>query len=291
MVFVNFSFSVKVLAEPSTFTPDFSGNPMAIPAGTPLIPLCNNPLSPLCINQWSYQSIPMLVDRLGMPSSMDLFVPTFIPLEIVPEANIEDSNWNTYTPPSFSSRRRYRFDRRNSRKRPSRKRDTDTPVKEKKETTTGVPDKDGPRSQQQGEKPLEGKNILEKRFVPAGPSDQKRDLEAATDEAKSEIGKGQKTIAGIQRDIQLHNIGDRARLIDTDAEGISTVTVGRIVYVSADDIEAIDRTKTDRRISGPPPVQPEPRTNKQADKAKHSRHFLSNREEYISLSSQNKRSF
>lgn len=105
-----FFFSVIAANPNAVFQPDFSGKPVFLPQNTPIIPLCNNPLDPSCMNQWSHQAIPLAVTGpgTGMIPTMNLFVPSFIPSGIIYDSIGDNENWRTYTPPSFSSRKRRR---------------------------------------------------------------------------------------------------------------------------------------------------------------------------------------
>ena len=109
-----FAFSINVMANPNVFIPNFSGQPVAIPSGTPLIPLCNNPMDPSCIPQWSQQAVPLAVYPQGVSSSspqFQFFLPAFMPTGRGIQANPERSDeWKVFTPSfssSFRSERRF----------------------------------------------------------------------------------------------------------------------------------------------------------------------------------------
>ena len=107
-----FAFSINVMANPIVFIPNFSGQPVAIPSGTPLIPLCNNPMDPSCIPQWSQQAVPLAVYPQGVSSpQFQFFLPAFMPTGRGIQENPERSDeWKVFTPSfssSFRSERRF----------------------------------------------------------------------------------------------------------------------------------------------------------------------------------------
>ena len=101
-------FSTEIMANPTLFTPDFSGTPLPISAGTTLLPLCNSFMGPLCIDQWSQQAVLMAVDPgiSGEIPSFQYFLPAFIPSGTVNENLIGDDDWELWSPSSFSKRKR-----------------------------------------------------------------------------------------------------------------------------------------------------------------------------------------
>ena len=106
------------MANPTLFTPDFSGTPLPVSAGTTLLPLCSSTMGPFCIDQWSQQTVLMTVDPeiSGEIPLFQYFLPTLIPSGTVSKNLIEDDDWEYWSPPSFSKRKR-----RESRSREKRK--------------------------------------------------------------------------------------------------------------------------------------------------------------------------
>jgi len=96
-------FSLSVAGNPAVFTPGFSGHPVAVPSGTPLMPLCSNPMDPSCIPQWSQHAIPLAVYPQGVSSpQFQFFLPAFMPAGLLQENLEESDDWEIFTP-SFSS--------------------------------------------------------------------------------------------------------------------------------------------------------------------------------------------
>ncbi len=114
LIFLLFPF--QGAGNPAVFTPDFSGAPVAVPAGAPLMPLCDDPSSPLCVNQWSQQAIPLAVYPQGAARpQFQYFLPAFLPVGAVDENPAKSADWTVFRP-SFSSSFSRRRDRRRNQK-------------------------------------------------------------------------------------------------------------------------------------------------------------------------------
>ena len=124
-----FFFTVILAMGQASWTPDFSGNPVFIPQGAPLTPLCQPQIDPSCIGQWSGQAVPLTVyPPAGTAPQFQYFLPAFIPEALTLENPEEDEDWELWTPSFSSSYTRRKRERRERRAEEEREKEV-PPVK------------------------------------------------------------------------------------------------------------------------------------------------------------------
>ena len=85
------------------FKPDFKAQPIPVPAGTVIQPLCNNPKDLSCAYQLSEQALPLaLMKGNNSGSDVQYFVPTFFPSGVTNQDPENNKNLKVWTPPSSS---------------------------------------------------------------------------------------------------------------------------------------------------------------------------------------------
>ncbi len=210
-------FSITVSANsPTVFTPDFSANPVPIPAGTNLIPLCSNPMDTInCFAQWSQQAIPLAVNtHPNILPNMQLFVPTFMPSNVSPvfftKNSIDNTNWKTYDFPSVSSsKKRSRSSRRSLRKDRVKRKKTKK-VKALREEITVDSGKEN-NSKSSNQKPVTSETKALNSGVEKTATDTDRDRKAPNSGVE-------KTATDTDRDRKAPNSGVEKTATDTDRD-------------------------------------------------------------------------
>ena len=98
-----FFLCIETIAQSSSvLRPDFGQEPVFLPKGRHLIPLCNSRLSKLCVEQWAHQAQPLAVYQDWGFAPFQYFLPTFISDQIIPTSSGWGKDWEPFNPPSFS---------------------------------------------------------------------------------------------------------------------------------------------------------------------------------------------
>ena len=109
LIFLLFSISLKA-ENPYLFKPNFNGQPVFVPQGANIVPLCSDPSNPICFSQWTHQAVPLANYLPGdsLPQ-YNYFLPSFIPVSLA-ENPEEDEDWEEFyltgSSSRFSKRRR-----------------------------------------------------------------------------------------------------------------------------------------------------------------------------------------